>query len=62
MKYTFTQANVSLNDLHNFGPTMTSAELPILQFSTQLGYFKTLSLGKLMCHKAHTLTLVSGDC
>jgi len=41
---------------------MTSAELPVLQFPVQLGYFKTLSTGKSAGLNAHARRLVSGDC
>ena len=38
-----------------------SAELPVLWFSTKLGYFKILSMEKLACNNAHSFSLVLGD-
>ena len=58
MKFAFIQAVVSVNNLRHFGPTMTSSELLFSKFPTQLGYYKTLSLGKLACHNAHAVKLV----
>jgi len=65
MTFVFIQANVSVNDRgYIMGPAMTSTQLQFLPFPTQLGYFKTLSIGKLGCCNcnAHALSLVSRDC
>ena len=59
------QANVSLNDrsyVTHFNLAMISTELPVPCFPVQLGYFKTVYMGKLMCRIMLALRLVSKDC